>query len=145
VGNGVVVNAYQQTSHHDIYAAGDNAWFPYRALGKEMRIEHWDHAVNHGKQAGRNLAGAGEPYDYLPYFYSDLFRFGYEAVGEVDSRLETFADWQEENRTGVIYYLQEGRVRGVMMCNVWEKVEAARELIKSGGQVGQGDLRRAIR
>jgi len=145
VGNGVVVNAYQQTSHPDIYAAGDNAWFPYRALGKEMRIEHWDHAVNHGKQAGRNLAGAGEPYDYLPYFYSDLFRFGYEAVGEVDSRLETFADWQEENRTGVIYYLQEGRVRGVMMCNVWQKVEAARGLIKSGGRVGEGDLRGAIR
>ncbi len=144
VGNGVVVNEYQQTSHPDIYAAGDNAWFPYRALETETRIEHWDHAVNHGKQAGRNLAGAEEPYDYMPYFYSDLFKFGYEAVGEVDSRLEIFADWQEKYHTGVIYYLQEGRVRGAMMCNLWEKVDAARELIKSGERVGEGDLRGAI-
>jgi 3-phenylpropionate/trans-cinnamate dioxygenase ferredoxin reductase subunit len=48
----------------------------------------------------------------------------------VDSRLETFADWQKENDTGVIYYLKEGKVRGAMMCNVWGKIDAARELIK---------------
>lgn len=132
VGNGIVVNEYLQTSDPDIYAAGDNAYFPYQALGQNMRIEHWDNAVNQGKWAGRNMAGAYEQFDYIPYFFSDLFEFGYEAVGEVDSQLETFADWQKENDTGVIYYLKDGKVRGAMMCNVWGKVDAARELIKKG-------------
>ena len=145
VGNGIVVNEYLETSRPDIYAAGDNAFFPYRALGQPMRIEHWDHALNQGKWAGRNMAGAHEPFTYQPYFFSDLFEFGYEATGEVDARLETFADWQKENDTGVIYYLRDGMVRGVMMCNVWDKVEMARELIRKGERVSPEKLRGLIR
>lgn len=145
VGNGIVVNEYLETSRSDIYAAGDNAFFPYRVLGQPMRIEHWDHALNQGKWAGRNMAGAHEPFTYQPYFFSDLFEFGYEATGEVDSRLETFADWQKENDTGVIYYLRDGMVRGVMMCNVWNKVETARELIRKGERMTPEKLRGLIR
>ena len=110
-----------------------------------MRLEHWDCALSQGKQAGRNMAGANEPFNYMPYFFSDLFEFGYEAVGEVNAGLETFADWQKENDTGVIYYLKEGRVRGAMMCNVWDKVEAARELIRRGQVASPEILRGAIR
>ena len=81
----------------------------------------------------------------MPYFFSDLFEFGYEAVGDVDSRHATFADWQEPNKTGVIYYVDGGRVRGAMMCNVWGKVDAARALIRKGQSVRTEDLRDAIR
>ena len=144
-GDGIVVDEYLRTSNPDIYAAGDNAFFPYQALGRAMRVEHWDNALNQGKQAGRNMAGAAEAYTYMPYFFSDLFDFGYEAVGEVSAGLETFADWQKENDTGVIYYLKDGIVRGVMMCNVWDKVEAARELIRKGGWAAPETLRGAIR
>ncbi len=142
--NGIIVDEYLQASLPDIYAAGDIALFPYRALGKQTRVEHWDNALNQGKSAGRNMAGAHEPYLYMPYFFSDLFEFGYEAVGEVDSRLETVADWKKENETGVIYYLRDGKVRGAMMCNVWDRVEAARNLIRNGKRVTPASLRGAI-
>ena len=132
VGNGIVVDETARTSAPDIYAAGDNAFFPYRALGRAMRLEHWDHAINHGKCAGRNMAGAGEPYTHMPYFFSDLFEFGYEAVGDIDPALETSATWQKENEEGTIYFLKDGRVRGAMMCNVWDKVPEAREMILRG-------------
>ncbi len=144
-GNGIAVNGYLQTSDPNIYAAGDNALFPCPALDKIVRMEHWDNALNQGRQAGKNMAGANEPYRYLPYFFSDLFDFGYEAVGEVDVRLEIFADWQEENRTGVIYYLAEDKVRGVMLCNVWDKVDAARRLIESRHRMTRQDLAGALR
>ena len=143
--DGIIVDEYLKASLPDIYAAGDNAFFPYRELGKQARIEHWDNALNQGKLAGRNMAGAREPFTYMPYFFSDLFEFGYEAVGEVDARLETFADWQKENDTGVIYYLKDGKVRGAMMCNVWEKVEAARTLIRKSETMTPDKLRGAIR
>ncbi|HUT74311.1 MAG TPA: FAD-dependent oxidoreductase [Armatimonadota bacterium] len=143
--DGIVVDEYLRTSAPDIHAAGDNAFFPYQVLGQRTRVEHWDNAVNQGKQAGRNLAGAQEAFTYMPYFFSDLFDFGYEAVGEVDARLETFADWRQENDTGVIYYLREGQVRGAMMCNVWDQVEAARELIRGGRRMTAEDLRGAIK
>jgi len=144
-GNGIVVNEYLQTSDADIFAAGDNAFFPYQALAKQTRVEHWDNALNQGKRAGLNMAGAHMPYDHMPYFFSDLFEFGYEAVGEVDAQLETFADWQKENDTGVIYYLKDGKVRGAMMCNVWEKVAAARSLIRKGARVTRDELRGMIK
>ena len=144
VENGIVVNEYLETSQADIYAAGDNAFFPYAALGQHTRVEHWDNARAQGQCAGRNMAGAREPYDYQPYFFSDLFEFGYEAVGQVDATLETYADWQKENYSGVIYYLRDGRVRGVMMCNVWDKIEAARAMIRRGEKLTPEQLRGAI-
>jgi 3-phenylpropionate/trans-cinnamate dioxygenase ferredoxin reductase component len=144
VADGIVVNEYLQTSHPDIYAAGDNACFPYAALGQAMRVEHWDNAMNQGKCAGHNMAGERQQYTHMPFFFSDLFEFGYEAVGDVNAALLTFADWQEENRTGVVYYLRDDRVRGVMLCNVWEKVEQARELIRKGEHRPPETLRGAI-
>jgi NADPH-dependent 2,4-dienoyl-CoA reductase/sulfur reductase-like enzyme len=143
VGNGVIVNEFLQTSAQDIYAAGDIALFPEAGFGPR-RLEHWDNAASQGKHAGRNMAGAREPFTYVPFFFSDLFEFGYEAVGDVDSRFETFADWQEEHKTGVIYYLNDGRVRGAMMCNLFGKVDAARELIQHPGHLTAADLRGAI-
>jgi NAD(P)H-nitrite reductase large subunit len=143
--NGIIVDEYLQASLPDIYAAGDIAFFPYRALGKQTRVEHWDNAITQGKWAGRNMAGAGEPYTHLPYFFSDLFEFGYEAVGEVDAQLETVADWQKENDTGVIYYLKDGKIRGAMMCNVWDKVEDARKLILKEEKIKKESLRGLIR
>ena len=143
--NGIVVNEYLESSEPDIYAAGDNAFFPYQALGKHMRIEHWDNALSQGKWAGRNMAGAHQAFSYLPYFFSDLFEFGYEAVGEVDASLEILADWQKENHTGVIYYLRDGVVRGVMMCNLWDRLDIAREMIVKAERVDPESLRGAIR
>jgi 3-phenylpropionate/trans-cinnamate dioxygenase ferredoxin reductase subunit len=144
IADGIVVDEQLRTSSPDIYAAGDVALFPYAALGGSRRVEHWDNARTQGKHAGRNLAGGAEPYLHMPYFFSDLFDFGYEAVGEIDARLEIVADWQEENRRGVVYYLSGGRVRGAMMCNVWDKVEAARQLIREGGPTDPEELRGAI-
>jgi hypothetical protein len=70
-----------------------------------------------------------------------MFELGYEAVGEVDSRLETFADWKRPNEEGVIYYLKEGRVRGVLLWNVWNQVPAARELIAEPGPFTRNNLK----
>lgn len=129
-GGGILVDLNLRTNQPDIYAAGDAAAFYNPALQKVMRVEHADNADSMGRVAGLNMAGCQIDYDHLPFFYSDLFDLGYEAVGELDSRLETFADWEEPYRKGVIYYLKDGLVRGVLLWNVWDQVDAARELIK---------------
>jgi NADPH-dependent 2,4-dienoyl-CoA reductase/sulfur reductase-like enzyme len=110
------------------------------ALDKRLRVEHEDNANSMGKAAGRNMAGAAEPYHHLPFFYSDLFDLGYEAVGELDSRMETFADWKTPFREGVVYYLQSGRVRGVLLWNTWNQVDAARALIRERGPFTKASL-----
>ena len=141
VGDGIVVDDTLHTSLPDIFAAGDVAEFRNPALGKRLRIEHEDNANTMGKQAGRNMAGANEPYHHLSYFYSDLFELGYEAVGELDSRLETFADWKDPFKKGVIYYLAAGHVRGVLLWNVWDTVPKARALIAEPGPFNSNNLK----
>jgi NADPH-dependent 2,4-dienoyl-CoA reductase/sulfur reductase-like enzyme len=118
--------------HEDVFAAGDVARFPVTALGTSLRIEHEDHANAHGRAVGANMAGAGTPYEHLPFFYSDLFDLGYEAVGILDSRLEAVEDWQEPYRKGVVTYVEDGRPRGVLLWNVWGKLDEARDLIRAG-------------
>ena len=141
VSNGIVVDDTLHTSQPDIFAAGDVAEFSNPALGKRLRIEHEDNANSMGRQAGRNMAGANEPYHHLSFFYSDLFELGYEAVGELDPRLETFADWKEKFKKGVVYYLAGGRVRGVLLWNVWDSVPKARALIAEPGPFTAADLK----
>lgn len=129
VRDGIVTNRYLQTSDAAIFAAGDSVRFPCEALGGDMRVEHWDNARVQGRCAGVNMAGGDEPYVYLPSFFSDLFDLGFEAVGKLDSRMPTQALWDEPFRKGVVAYLDDQKVRGVLLWNKPDKVEWARKVI----------------
>ena len=144
VQDGIQVNEILQTSEPSIFSAGDVANFYSPILDRRIRVEHTDNAQTMGKTAGRNMADANDPYTYLPLFYSDMFDLGYEAVGILDSRLETFADWQEKYQKGVVYYLEDGRVVGVLLWNVWGKTDAAREVIGSKKTFSGDDLKGLI-
>jgi 3-phenylpropionate/trans-cinnamate dioxygenase ferredoxin reductase subunit len=140
VEDGIIVNERLETSAPDIFAAGDVANFHHVALGKRTRVEHEDNAVSMGKLAGMNMAGGNEAYDRIPMFYSDLFDHGYEAVGELNSKLEMVSDWEEEFQKGVVYYLDDGRVRGVVLWNFWNQVKNARALMMEKGPFKTDDL-----
>lgn len=139
-GNGIIVDEMLRTSHPDVFAAGDVAEFYSYALGQRRRVEHEDNANGMGRAAGRAMAGSQDRYTHQPFFYSDLFDIGYEAVGQLDSQLEIVTDWKERYKEGVIYYLRDGRVRGVLLWNVWEQVDAARRLIEEPGPFRPEDL-----
>ncbi|HTI97154.1 MAG TPA: FAD-dependent oxidoreductase [Rudaea sp.] len=141
IDNGIVVDDRLRTSDPDIFAAGDVANFHNPALGMRLRVEHENAAIGMGHHAGRVMAGADEAYTTLPFFYSDLFDLGYEAVGMLDDRLDVVEFWTQPNREGVVYYLDDGRVRGVLLWNVWGQVDAARELIAEHGPHDADSLR----
>ena len=145
VDDGVLVDDRLRTSDPHVWAAGDVAQYPDRLLGSR-RVEHVDNATTMGRQAGRNLAGADEPYDHTPFFYSDLFELGYEAVGRLDASLETVEDWHADDLgAGVVYYLDGGRVAGVLLWNVWDATDRAREVIAGQTDVRPEALRGLIR
>jgi len=132
VEDGILVDRRLRTSDPSVFAAGDVARFEAPALGKRVRVEHEDNALTMGKAAGRSMAGDDTPYTHLPFFYSDLFDLGYEAVGDTDARLVTEADWKEKFREGEITYRDGGKVRGVLLWNTFGQVDAARERIEKG-------------
>lgn len=140
IDNGIVVDGYGRAGGRgDVFAAGDVASFPATILGRRFRVEHEDHAKAHGRWVGANMAGANEPYDYLPFFYSDMFDLGYEAIGELDSRLSTVETWDDPFKKGVVTYTDdERRPRGLLLWDTWGKVDEARDLIRSGAPVDEG-------
>jgi len=133
VENGICVDDRLRTTSPDIFAAGDVARFEVPALGTSIRVEHEDNSVTMGHAAGRSMAGDPAAYSHLPFFYSDLFDLGYEAIGVLDPRGEMVPVWKEPYREGIVYYLSAGRVRGVLLWNVWGRVDAMRELIAQPG------------
>lgn len=141
--DGVVVDAQLRTSADDVWAAGDIASYPDRILGRR-RVEHVDNANAMGRAAGRNLAGAAEPYTHTPYYYSAVFGIRYEAVGTLDSSLETVEDVIDTDRR-VVSYLDDGRVVGVLLWNVEDARDAARAVLAEADTLTRDDLVGRIR
>jgi hypothetical protein len=133
--------AYEKPSRDDgLRVLVDRLW--PRGLTKERAaVDLWLKEVapspelrnTMSRLAGQAMAGRTVTYDHLPFFYSDMFEFGYEALGDVDSGLETVADWKQPYREGVVYFLRDGRVRGVLLWNVWGQLDAAQKLIAEPG------------
>jgi 3-phenylpropionate/trans-cinnamate dioxygenase ferredoxin reductase subunit len=114
VEDGVVVDEHLRTSNPSVYAAGDVASYPDALLGRS-RIEHVDLARKQGRAVGRAMVGDETPFTYTPYFYSVVFGHRYEAVGTLDSSLETAAAWAEPGEKGTVYYLDGDAVTGVLL------------------------------
>lgn len=157
VRNGIVVDerlrAIDAASGHAteaIFAAGDVANFSWQAIDYTGRFEHEDNAYAMGAAAGRAMVASlqAQPtterelpvFDHLPFFYSQVFGNGYEAVGLLDANLTTWAEFRTEGE-GVVYYLEGDRLRGVLLFNTWGEVDAARDLLLSGEPVNPTNLK----
>lgn len=129
VDNGFVVDETLRTSAADIYAAGDVASYPDALLGRR-RVEHADAAESMGEAAGRSMAGASDAYTHTPFFWSDLYDDGYEAIGDTSTELVIFEDWNDDRTAVVVYYLTDtGHVRGTLLWNTWDSVPKAQAVI----------------
>jgi NADPH-dependent 2,4-dienoyl-CoA reductase/sulfur reductase-like enzyme len=110
----VIVDEFLRTSDPDIYAAGDIASWPDPTFGKRLQVEHWDVARLQGRRAGRNMAGDERPYRSLPYFYSDLFDFGYEVWGNLETWDKTVLRGSIADGSFALYYFDQGIMVGVL-------------------------------
>ncbi len=117
VDNGVVVNEFLQTSHPDIYAAGDVARYLDPVFGKRRRVEHWGHAEYTGQLAGRNMAGAREPYDLLTYVWSDIFDLHLEFAGDESEHDQVLVRGRREDGAFTVLYLKQGALRAYFAIN----------------------------
>ncbi len=88
VDNGIVVDERFESSLPDVYAIGDVARYPDKTSGRLRRIEHWSNANAQGGHLGRQLAGATEPYDELPVFFTQLFDRKLQVLGDVEPAVE---------------------------------------------------------
>ncbi len=132
---GIAVDEYLRSSVPNIYAAGDvaAAWHP--RFGRHIRVEHWDNAIQQGKTAAANIAGAGESYNRTPYFYSDQFDLGMEYRGFAPKWGRVVVRGDLAKREFLAFWLADGRVVAAMNANLWQYGDALKELVESERRV----------
>jgi 3-phenylpropionate/trans-cinnamate dioxygenase ferredoxin reductase component len=141
---GVRCDARLETSAPGVFAAGDMCEYDSVLHGRVMRIEHEDHAERQGETAARSMLGAAGGHEVVPYFFSDLADWAsLEYVGPALSWDEEIVRGSVEDGEFSVFYLDSGRVGGVLSVGRPEDIDEGRTLIASGEQVTRADLARA--
>jgi len=130
---GIVCDTKLETSVPGIFAAGDCCSYESVVHGRRIHVEHWDVAMQQGMKAAANMLGAGEDYDVVPYFFSDLADWAsLEYVGPA-------YEWDREEWRGSpeegefsVWYLQGDRVAGCLSVGRSEELAEARQKIADG-------------
>lgn len=144
VDNGVVVDEHLQTSKPDIFAAGDITNFYDPVFKRRRRVEHWDNAEKQGQTAGRNLAGAGEVYDAVSMFFSDVYDLTWELWGDPSEADQVIQRTTPSKESICSVYVKDDRISCIfLMGEAAGESDTAHELVKERASVqGKYDILR---
>jgi 3-phenylpropionate/trans-cinnamate dioxygenase ferredoxin reductase subunit len=144
IDDGILVDE-QLRAAGGVWAAGDVANADHPLFGR-IRVEHWAEALNQGLLAGRNLAGAGDRYDRVPYFFSDQFDLSLSYLGHVREwdELVVRGSREVDDPRFVAWYLRDGRPRAALIVNDWDAEDPVREVIRQGSPVEPAELQRIL-
>jgi 3-phenylpropionate/trans-cinnamate dioxygenase ferredoxin reductase subunit len=140
VDNGVVTNEYLETTVQGIFAAGDVANSYHPRYGQRFRLEHWSAALNQGPAAARNMLGDRQPYDKVPYFFSDQYDLGMEYRGWALPSDELVVRRGKGEQEFIAFWLRNQRVVAGMNVNIWDQGDAIQALIERSAKVDRKKL-----
>ncbi len=128
--NGVLVDAALRTSDPDIFAIGDVANQDHPTLGRRLRVEHWDTALQQGKAVAHSLLGEDVSYAELPYFFSDQYDVGLEYVGNPGPEgYDDVVIRDGEGSSFVAWWLRDGVVVAGMHLDDWDAIDEIRSTV----------------
>ncbi len=131
IDNGVVVDEYCRTGVEGIYAAGDVANHYHPVFGRRIRVEHWQNALKQGPAAARNMLEKGEPYDEVPWFWSDQYEHNLQYAGFHIEWDELVVRGSMEERNFVAFYRKRGRILAAVAANRGKDLRRSMPLIKA--------------
>lgn len=130
VRDGIIVDGFGETTAPHVYAAGDVARFPDTLGGGLARLEHWDHARAHGRHAGRNMAGARDPFDHLSYFFTHVFDLSLNIFGETAAAERSIVSGELGSGRSIVYCFNDGRLAGTILINATGDMQMCRALVR---------------
>jgi len=140
--NGILVNEYLQSSHLDVFAAGDVANYQDVLFGKRRRVEHWDNAVSQGQYCAKSLMGDKAPFRHVPYFFSDVFDLSYEYWGDSSGAEQVVHRGDLLSKSFSVWWVRQQRlVAAFAMNRPDEERNGAPKWIESGQKLSVSKLR----
>jgi NADPH-dependent 2,4-dienoyl-CoA reductase/sulfur reductase-like enzyme/nitrite reductase/ring-hydroxylating ferredoxin subunit len=134
---GVLVDEFLKTSAPDVFAAGDIARWPDRRSGEQIRVEHFVVAERQGQTAARNMLGRREPFEAVPFFWTEQHDLGIAYVGHAEEWDDVRIEGSIEARDCSLTYLRDGRKLAVAVIHRdLEGLRAEVELERSIPQPG---------
>jgi 3-phenylpropionate/trans-cinnamate dioxygenase ferredoxin reductase subunit len=104
IDDGIIIDEFGRTNIDHVYAAGDVARFTDIRFAKRKRFEHWDNAFRQGKHVAKIMTGYFEEYDYLPYYFSEIFDVEYTLTGDpTEGDLKITKGFPHEGNFGVFW------------------------------------------
>jgi 3-phenylpropionate/trans-cinnamate dioxygenase ferredoxin reductase subunit len=140
IDNGILVDQLLRTSVPGIYACGDVANATHPLFGTRVRVEHWANALGQGPAAAKSMLGGDEPYDRVPYFFSDQYDVGMEYAGLAEPSDELVLRGDPAGREFIAFWVRGDRLVAGMNVNVWDVSDAIQELIGARAVVDRGRL-----
>lgn len=129
---GVACDARLRTSAAGVFAAGDMCEYDSGLHARRVRIEHEEVAAAQGRTAARNMLGAAEPFEEVPYFWSDLADWAVlEYVGAATGWDEEVVCENERDERFTVWYLTEGRLVAALAVGNPEHLDVARSLLRA--------------
>jgi 3-phenylpropionate/trans-cinnamate dioxygenase ferredoxin reductase component len=129
--NGIVVDEFCRTDVEGIYAAGDVANHYHPVFGRRIRVEHWQNALKQGPAAARSMLGKSEPYDEIPWFWSDQYDYNLQYAGFHTEWDDLVVRGSMEERNFVVFYRKDGRVLAAVAVNRGRDLRRSMRLIKA--------------
>jgi 3-phenylpropionate/trans-cinnamate dioxygenase ferredoxin reductase component len=140
IDNGVVVDEYLRTGVEGIYAAGDVANHYHPVFERRIRVEHWQNALEQGPAAARNMLDRDEPYDEIPWFWSDQYEHNLQYAGFHTEWDELVVRGSMDERNFVAFYRKDRRVLAAVAVNRGRDLRRTMALIKSQDPVDAAGL-----
>ncbi len=132
IDNGVVVDEYLGTGVEGIYAAGDVANHYHPVFERHIRVEHWQNALKQGPVAARNMLNEDEPYDEIPWFWSDQYEHNLQYAGFHTGWDELVVRGSMEERDFVAFYRKDERILAAVAVNRGRDLRRSIPLIRTG-------------
>lgn len=140
-GNGVRVDAFCRTSLAHVYAIGDCALHRNRwAGGAEIRLESVQNAHDMAATAARHIVGRVQPYEAVPWFWSNQYDLRLQSVGLWPGRDEIVLRGVPGSGSFSLVYLKEGRVIALDCVNATRDYAQGRKLVEHGSRIAPAAL-----